>query len=115
MPNSSCSRMIRSQARQRTTPSTAGIGPSSTRRVRNALCSSVSLPGAPGEDLLTRPSGPCALNRITQSRSVWRSMPPIFAACSRELPSSTAAIASSRRACAAFFTRCATRRTSPLV
>src|SRR5271170_2696298 len=42
-------------------------------------------------------------------------MPPIFAACSRELPSSTAAIASSRRACAAFFTRCATRRTSPLV
>src|SRR5277367_2786045 len=42
-------------------------------------------------------------------------MPPIFADCSRELPSSTAAIASSRRACAAFFTRCATRRTSPLV
>src|SRR5579863_5180248 len=42
-------------------------------------------------------------------------MPPILAACSRELPSSTAAIASSRRACAAFFTRCATRRTEPLV
>jgi hypothetical protein len=36
----------------------------------------------------------------------------IFAACSRELPSRTVAIASSRRACAAFFTRCATRRTS---
>src|SRR3954469_1243153 len=31
-PNSSCSRMIRSLARQRTTPWTAGIGPSSTIR-----------------------------------------------------------------------------------
>jgi hypothetical protein len=30
MPNSSCSRMVRSQARHRTTPWTAGIGPSST-------------------------------------------------------------------------------------
>ena len=33
----------------------------------------------------------------------------------RELPSSAATIASSRRACAASFPRCATRRTSPLV
>ena len=38
--------MIRSQALQRTTPSIAGIGPSSTRTARNALCSPVSLPGA---------------------------------------------------------------------
>jgi len=36
MPNSSCHRMIRSQARHRTTPWTAGIGPSSTIRARNA-------------------------------------------------------------------------------
>src|SRR5678815_5033484 len=49
MPNSSCSRIIRSQARQRTTPWTAGIGPSSTRRARNTLCSLLSLPGAPGK------------------------------------------------------------------
>src|SRR5207302_10689696 len=41
--------------------------------------------------ILMRPSGPCALNRITQSRSVWRSIPPIFAASARDAPSSTAA------------------------
>src|SRR3981189_449245 len=44
-PNSSCSRMIRSQARQRTTPWIAGIGPSSTIRRRKALCVSPSLGG----------------------------------------------------------------------
>jgi hypothetical protein len=38
--------------------------------------------------MLMRPSGPCSLNRITQSRNVWRSIPPIFAASSRETPSS---------------------------
>ena len=65
----------------------AGIGPSSTRRARNALCSFVTLPGAPGDTLLMRPSGPCSLNRITQSRSVCRSMPPIFAASCRAAPS----------------------------
>src|SRR6059058_6052358 len=64
--------MIRSQARQRTTPWTAGIGPSSTIRRRKALCVSSSLGGAPGEGMLMRPSGPCWLNRITQSRNVWR-------------------------------------------
>ena len=83
MPNSWWSRMIKSQALQRTTPSSAGIGPSSTRRARNALCSFVSLPGAPGDTLLMRPSGPYSLNRITQSRSVCRSMPPVFAASCR--------------------------------
>ena len=81
-PNSSCSRMIRSQARQRTTPWIAGIGPSSASRRRKALCVSSSLGGAPGEGMLMRPSGPCSLYRITQSRNVWRSIPPIFAASS---------------------------------
>src|SRR5262245_16196011 len=81
--NSSCSRMIRSQARQRTTPWIAGSGPSSTIRARKALCVS-SLAGVPGEGMLMRPSGPFALNRITQSRSVRRSMPPAFAASSRD-------------------------------
>ena len=52
------------------TPCTAGIGPSSTTRLRNARCSASSFGGTPGEGLLMRPSGPCALNRITQSRSV---------------------------------------------
>jgi PAS domain S-box-containing protein len=41
--------------------------------------------------------------------------PPILAASEREAPSSTAAIASSRRACAPSFARFATRRTSPAV
>ena len=45
-----------------------------------------------------------ALNRITQSAASDRPIPPIFAAWSRELPSSTAAIAENWRACAAFFT-----------
>src|SRR5215469_7424790 len=115
IPNSACNCMIRSHARHRTTPCTAGIGPSSTSRARNTLCSSPSLGGAPGEGMLVRPSGPCSLNRITQSRNVWRSIPPISAASSREAPSRTAAIASSRRACAASFARLANRRTSPAV
>src|SRR6516165_7759324 len=115
IPNSACNCMIRSHARQRTTPCTAGIGPSSTSRERKTLCSSLSLGGAPGEGMLVRPSGPCSLNRITQSRNVWRSIPPILAASFREAPSRTAAIASSRRACAASFARLANRRTSPAV
>jgi hypothetical protein len=58
MPNSSCSRMIRSQARHRTTPWTAGIGPSSTILARNARCVASSLRGTPGDGMLMRPSGP---------------------------------------------------------
>src|SRR6266540_1563781 len=50
--------MIRSHARQRTTPWTAGIGPSSTIRARKALCVASSLGGTPGEGMLMRPSGP---------------------------------------------------------
>src|SRR5215472_17793127 len=42
-PNSSYSRMMRSHARQRTTPWIAGIGPSSTIRARKALCLELSL------------------------------------------------------------------------
>ena len=41
-PNSSCSRMIRSQARHRTTPWAAGMGPSSTIRPKNAGCGLLS-------------------------------------------------------------------------
>jgi hypothetical protein len=32
------------------------------------LCLALSLGGTPGEGILMRPSGPCSLNRITQSR-----------------------------------------------
>ena len=51
------------------------------------LVSTSSLEGAPGEGMLIRPSGPLLLNRITQSRSVCRSMPPTSAASSRDAPS----------------------------
>src|SRR5262245_26093744 len=44
--------MIRSHARQRTTPWIAGIGPSSTIRARKALCPELSLGGTPGEGIL---------------------------------------------------------------
>ena len=74
--NSSYSRMIRSQARQRTTPWIAGVGPSSTIWARNALCSSSTWRSAWGSNVY-QASGPCSLKRITQSRSVWRSIPPV--------------------------------------
>jgi hypothetical protein len=58
---------------------------------------------------------PLIVESDPQSRSVCRSMPPILAASVREAPSSTAAIASNRRACAASFARFASRPTSPAV
>ena len=59
-----------------------------------------------------RPSGPYALNRCTQSRSVCRSMPPIRAASVRFMPSMTAASDRSRRLWLAFFAAPASRRSS---
>src|SRR5262249_43923052 len=44
--------MIKSHARQRTTPWIAAIGPSSTIRARKALCIALSLGGIPGEGIL---------------------------------------------------------------
>src|SRR5262249_1891769 len=52
---------------------------------------------------------------VEPDHPVPQSMPPIVAASSREAPSSTAAIANSRRACAASFARWSKRRTSPAV
>ena len=51
----------------------------------------------PFDQLSFSPSGPHSLKRCTQSRRVWRSMPPIRAAAARLIPSSTAAIDKSRR------------------
>ena len=58
------------------------------------------------------PSGPEALKRWTQSRSVWRSMPPIFAADPRSIPSLTAASDRSRRLWLTSFDRRASARSS---
>ncbi len=78
--------------------STAGIGPSSTSRTRNALCVLPSLGGTPGEGMLMRPSGPCLLNRITQSRNA--SDGPCHQSW-LQLPAKRRAAAASRRPIAA--------------
>ncbi|MET3524509.1 hypothetical protein ABID25_006380 [Mesorhizobium abyssinicae] len=67
----------------------------------------------PGADWSTRPSVPAVLNRCTQSRSVWRSIPPIRAASARLMPSRTAAIDNSRLLWRASFEFRARRRSSP--
>jgi hypothetical protein len=54
-----------------------------------------------------------ALKRWTQSRKVWRSMPPIFAAAPRSIPSLTAASDKSRRLWLIVFDRRANARSSP--
>src|SRR3984885_13553679 len=52
------------------------------------------------------------LKRWTQSRSVWRSIPPIFAAEPRSMPSRTAASDKSRRLWLTFFDRRANPRSA---
>src|SRR6202020_1372888 len=64
----------------------------------------------PSVQLSTRPSGPDPWKRWTQSRSVWRSIPPIFAAEPRSMPSRTAASDRSRRLWLTFFHRRASPR-----
>src|SRR5262249_23328937 len=63
-------------------------------------------------DLPPRPSGPEALKRWTQSRGVWRSISPIFAAEPRSIPSRTAASDNSRRLWLTSFDRQASLRSS---
>ena len=48
----------------------AGLEPSSTSRNQKGPVLLPSLDGTPGEGMLMRRSGPCSLNRITQSRKV---------------------------------------------
>jgi hypothetical protein len=59
------------------------------------------------EALQTRP-----VEAMTQSRSVWRSIPPIFAAEPQSMPSRTAASDRSRRLWLTFFDRRANARSS---
>ena len=56
------------------------IRPVSTISANSANCSADRRGLGPSVQLSIRPSGPEALKRWTQSRSVWRSMPPILAA-----------------------------------
>jgi hypothetical protein len=73
--------------RHRTTPWIAGTGPLSITAASAARCTSFSRDGRPGALPSISPSGPRALNRITQSRTICRVTPPIFAASVRDAPS----------------------------
>src|SRR5258708_2289127 len=77
----------RSAHRQRTTPSFSGSGPVSTSSRNTSRCSADNFGRRPVGLTLIRPSGPVSLKRWAQSRSVWRSMPPIRAAVARSIPS----------------------------
>src|SRR5205807_10460627 len=77
----------RSISRQRTTPSTAGIGPLSIAAFSAARWVSFSFEGWPGALRSISPSGPRALNLITQSRTICNVTPPIAAASVRLAPS----------------------------
>jgi hypothetical protein len=68
-------------------PWTAGIGPLSRIAASAARCPSFSLGGCPGALRSISPSGPSALNFITQSRTTCNPTPPIFAASVRMAPS----------------------------
>jgi hypothetical protein len=77
----------RSTSRQRTTPSIAAVGPLSITAFSAARCASVSFDGCPGALRSISPSGPWALNFITQSRTICSVTPPIVAASVRLAPS----------------------------
>jgi len=87
MRNSSKVHCARSTSRQRTTPCVAGIGPLSINLARAARWLSFSLEDWPGALRSSKPSGPCALSFITQSRTICSVTPPIFDASVREAPS----------------------------
>ncbi len=57
-------------SRQRTAPWIAGMGPLSTTSTRAWRCVSFSRERGPGALPSSNPSGPRALNRITQSRTI---------------------------------------------
>ena len=103
---------LRSIRRQRATPSTLRLGPVSTMTASSASCSGDRRGFGPSVQWSKRPSGPAALKRWTQSRKVWRSMPPILAAAPRSIPSRTAANDNSRRLWFASFDRFARLRSA---
>src|SRR3954468_17046086 len=94
------------------TPCTARSGPVSTTSASCPSCSAERRGGWPFDQLSLSPSGPRSLKRCTQSRSVWRSMPPIRAASARLIPSTTAASDSRRRLWLACLEAAARRRSS---
>jgi hypothetical protein len=110
--NSSRSHPPRSTGRRRTTPWIAGVGPAPIAAASAARCASVGRGGRPGALRSTRPGGPAALNRITQSRTTCGVTPPSRAASLRVAPSWIAADAGKRRDRAASFERRAKARSA---
>src|ERR1700760_4726608 len=55
--------------RQRTTPSTAGLGPASIIRLSASRCAGLSSGRLPGALPSTSPEGPCALKATTHLRT----------------------------------------------
>jgi hypothetical protein len=112
--NSSQSHCTRSIRRQRTTPSRQGSGPASTTRASAARCSAVNVGALPAALRSIRRSGPSALKRSTQSRTICSPTPPNRAASVRVPPSRMTASASRRRTCFACpLSRAKRRRSSP--
>jgi hypothetical protein len=109
-PRAGGSNGFRAPGRVRLAPWTAGIGPLSIISLRRCRCSSLKIEGWPGALPSRSPSGPWALKRSTQLRTVCRPTPPISAAWVRELPSSITARASRRRVCGASLLRRASWR-----
>jgi len=73
--------------RQRTTPWAAGIGPRSIASTNAVRWVAFRSDGCPGAFRSIKPSGPAALNFITQSRMICNVTPPIRAASVRLAPS----------------------------
>ena len=65
----------------------AGTGPLSIAAASAARWASSNLGGGPGALRSISPSGPWALNRGTQSETIYSVTPPIFAASVRVAPS----------------------------
>jgi hypothetical protein len=98
--------------RQDDTPSRSGSAPRSTIALSAACWPSLIQGRRPERGWSRRPSTPSALKRITQSRSVCRSIPAAWAAAFRLMPSSTLASAIRRAATRPSRSRRAKRRSS---
>lgn len=83
MRNSSEIYWQRSTSRQRTTPWTAGMGPSSIALATAARCAWFNREAWPGAFFSLRPSIPWALNFKTRSCTFYKVTPPIFDASVR--------------------------------
>src|SRR3954453_23860813 len=98
--------------RQATQPSRSSRGPLRIKALSAAWRPSSRAQGRPGRDRSRKPATPSAVQRCTQSPSVWPLIPASSAALSRGRPSSALASASSRAPTRLSCSRRASRRSS---